>query len=273
MYFHFKIETVAQQDKIFQSNDNGNALVSIDLVELMLVLKAQHVVPQDWSMTQMCDMLMAPFKNVFLDGRAALRKDLSTIKCGDPHGLDWTARLAPLKNDPAAHEQRTADIEKQDEDAEVARKALHDAPQSPAQASGKRTAPEPKVDTAKKQKMMSTVTPRVTRASAKAAAAAVGTDLFDDGGVDAIEGDATMFDAQTGPDWEAMYAARAHALRLEHMDELAERVAQAVNDTDDEEMDRSYAPVNDKDHGGRTAPEAVPQQADAAPFDVNSFFV
>ena len=270
-HFGFKIATVAQQDKIFQRSTSGNALERVDLDELLLVLKAQRKVPQTWRMTQMCDMLMAPFKAVFSDGLEELRDDMSQIKGVT---IDWQKRMAPLENTPEARKERKALIKKEDAEAKVARKAaMRDAPKP--SRSGKRTAPEPKVDTAKKQKMMSTVTPRVTRASASARTEAmVATHAAMDVAKDGIEGDATMFDAQMGPDWEAMYAARAHALVRERIRKMAFRVAQAVNHTDDDETDRSYAPVNDEDHGGRTAPEAVPQQADtAAPFDTDSFFV
>ena len=270
MYFGFKIKTVARQDEIFQSK-GGNVLDDINLDKLLLELKAQRKVPQDCSLTQMCDMFMAPFKFVFSDGLEALRQGLSTIKCGNPLGIKWQKRMAPLENTPEARKERKALIKKEDAKAEVARKkAMRDA-HKPSR-SGKHKAPEPKVDTAKKQKMMPTVTPRVTRASASAhAEAMVATHVAKDVAKDGIEGDATMFD---GPDWEAMYEARARALVRERIRKMAFRVAQAVNLTDNDEMDRSYAPVNDEDHGGRTAPEAVPQQADtAAPLDTDSFFV
>lgn len=215
MYHRFTLKRAEQRD-IFVYSPTKKALVGVNLDEFLRVLKAQRRVAQNCTKTQMCNMLMVPFKAVFLDGRAALRDGMSKIKCAE---IDWATRLAPLKNTQKARTERKALIKKEEDAAQVARKAaLREAVAAKHKSSGtKRKAPEPKVDAAKKQKMTNatTVTPRVTRASASAREEAlVSTDVAQDSGV---EDDEAILDALGAPgaDWEAMYAARANALALE----------------------------------------------------------
>ena len=170
-HFNFTL-TRAEKRKIFvYRTQSPAALVGIDLVELLRVLKAHNTVTQDCTEAQMCDMLLAPFRRVFVNGRKALLAGLCKIKHAK---INWKKRLARVKADRKAQAARKALIEREEEAAKVAREAaLSAAVAAKPRASGarkKRAASTEEDTAAKKQKTArDTTTPCVPFAEADTA--------------------------------------------------------------------------------------------------------
>ena len=249
-YFKFTL-TRAQQRSIFVYRTVTPAtLVGVDLDALLLVLKSQNRVAPNATKAQMCDMLMAPFKRVFLDQRAQLRGALDKIRHAK---TDWASRLAPLASTRAAHAARKALIARQEAAAEVAREAAlrkaADEVVKPSR-SGKRKAPAGSDSAAKKQKETSdaTVTPR--NSSLFGAAPLVATYVATERSVERTEGIEADCDGHARHAVEELDAA-FHACEVD-----AARLAKRVVTWADEEDEDDALPTTP---GGNDQPKSVDQ--------------